>query len=67
MSFHLPHHTLSEVRDILGLPKSASSRDIVSKVRETKAAADLAGAALEVREHFTPHADRRGTRDHRIA
>ena len=48
MSFHLPHLTLADIRDILGLPKSASSADIVAKIRETKAAADLAGEALQI-------------------
>jgi hypothetical protein len=37
---------LDQIRDILGLRPQASPAAIVAKVRETKAAADLAGHAL---------------------
>jgi hypothetical protein len=55
-----------QIRKVLDLPQDTAPHQVVAKVRETKAAADLAGAALQVREHFTPHADLTGTRDHRI-
>jgi DNA-binding XRE family transcriptional regulator len=45
---------MEQIRGILQLPRAASPHAIVAKVRETKSAADLAGAALEVREHYTP-------------
>jgi hypothetical protein len=40
--------TLSQIRGILRLPPQASCADLVAKVRETKSAADLAGAALQI-------------------
>lgn len=39
---------MEQIRGILHLPRSASPRDIVAKVRETKSAADLAGATLQI-------------------
>jgi hypothetical protein len=56
-----------QIRKVLDLPQDTAPHQVVAKVRELKATADLAGAALQAREHFTPQADRRGTRDHRIA
>lgn len=47
---------LAIIRDTLCLPSMASASDIAAKVRETKAAADLAGAAVEAktRRAFKP-------------
>lgn len=39
---------LREIGEILGLPATASPYSVVCKVRETKAAADLAGSALQI-------------------
>lgn len=39
---------MEQIRGILHLQRSASPRDIVAKVRETKATADLAGEALQI-------------------
>lgn len=47
---------LDQIRGSLGLRPQASCAEVVRAVRETKATADLAGAALQVREHFTPDA-----------
>lgn len=39
---------ISQIRGILKLSPQACCADIVAKVRETKAAGDLAGAALQI-------------------
>lgn len=39
---------LLQIRDLLGMPAGSSPYAIVAKVRETKAAADLAGTALQI-------------------
>lgn len=39
---------LREIRELLGMPRGSSPYSIVCKVRETKAAADLAGEALQI-------------------
>ena len=41
---------LAQIRGILGLRPHAPCAEIVAKVRETKAAADLAGEALKLRQ-----------------
>ncbi len=41
------HEMITEIREVLGLPASASRAAIIAAVRETKAAADLAGEALK--------------------
>jgi len=41
--------TLGQIREILGLSRRCSLAALVAAVRETKAAADLAGAALEAK------------------
>jgi len=41
---------LGQIREILGLRPSASLSAVVAAVRETKAAADLAGAALQAKK-----------------
>lgn len=46
---------LEIIRSSLGMPSTASASDIVAKVREVKAVADLAGAALKARRRtFKP-------------
>jgi hypothetical protein len=44
---------LGQIREILGLRPSCSLASLVAAVRETKAAADLAGAALQTKARPT--------------
>lgn len=41
---------LKIIRDLHGMPDTACCADIVAKVRETKAVADLSGAALAAKQ-----------------
>jgi len=53
MKFMSAQTCLADLREILGLPASAVNGEIIAKVRETKAAADLAGEALQIERDST--------------